>query len=562
MKIFMYYYYDMFLYYIIISIILCILVLHGINKVRYKFWMAQPIFYRYNLANWFKLNRVYSTERPCDTIYLNLLSNIVTHITDTNIPIIIDNVYINETERNVNYYEDIVGIINKYPYFNKHLNNGSKVSMLVDRKLTAGKLKRNLTNHDYNAIVTMNKRLIYSTDISTSNVLSVDTVMGAIISFPYYCKFEMFNAKTGKGSIFPIYYSAIYYDPIEIQDKQVIEMIQSHNYKIYDDWDRVLIRYNNYRSGCTDDCNEPSTQESDSINSGIKKGVKWQVRENMVNSDNSKIENLNTNANAYEENGIQISKNKEKIYASIYKYTGASIPKIIVPFVIYHRFYIPISSQPSQDWNRIEYKFHPSIQLIKIGTQNVTILYEFLESCYEGLNMQTLTHKSYKYRLPFRCTILPSLRHIFHMIKTDLCSIYIMLQKNNDIRVGGDMTNVIAMYMFSNSDDTISKDINIDKRHITYLTTSIMYDGGQGGHGVSGNNYATPSFIYGFINALKLEIKDRDAGCVAIDTLSHNKPLIDFLMVNTKPLMVEKNNLIFYNYICNTLPPEQVMIMN
>lgn len=568
MKLFMYYYYDMFLYYIIISIILCILVLHGINKVRYKFWMTQPIFYRYNLANWFKLNRVYNTERPGDTIYLNLLSNIVTHITDTNIPIIIDNVYINETERNVNYYEDIVGIINKYPYFNKQLNNGSKVSMLVDRKLTADKLKRNLMNHDYNAIVTMNKRLIYNTDISTSNVLSVDTVMGAIISFPYYCKFEM--ASAGKGRIFPIYYSAIYYDPIEVQDKQVIEMIQSHNYKIYDDWDRVLIRYNDYRSGCTDDCNEPSTQESDSINGGIKKGVKRQVRENMINSDNSKIENqntnTNTNTNAYEDNGIQISKNKEKIYASIYKYTGASIPKIIVPFVIYHRFYIPISSQPSQDWNRIEYKFHPSIQLIKIGTQNVTILYEFLESCYEGLNTQTHTHKSYKYRLPFKCSILPSLRHIFHMIKTDLCSIYIMLQKNNDIRVGGDMTNVIAMYMFSNSNDTISKDISIDKRHITYLTTSIMY--GSGGGSIAGsagsadNNYATPSFVYGFINALKLEMKDRDAGCVAIDTLSHNKPLIDFLIVNTKPLMVEKTNLIFYNYICNTLPPEQVMIMN
>lgn len=150
------------------------------------------------------------------------------------------------------------------------------------------------------------------------------------------------------------------------------------------------------------------------------------------------------------------------------------------------------------------------------------------------------------------------------MIKTDLCSIYIMLQKNNDIRIGGDMTNVIAMYMFSNSDDTISKDISIDKRHITYLTTSIMYgsSGGGGIAGSAGNNYATPSFVYGFINALKLETKDRDAGCVAIDTLSHNKPLIDFLMVNTKPLMVEKNNLIFYNYICNTLPPEQVMIMN
>jgi hypothetical protein len=140
------------------------------------------------------------------------------------------------------------------------------------------------------------------------------------------------------------------------------------------------------------------------------------------------------------------------------------------------------------------------------------------------------------------------------MIKTELCSIYILIQKNNDIRVGGETTNILSMYMFSNSDDTVSNDISIDKRNITYLTTSVMY-GGDGRNGTS-------SFIYGFINALKLESKRKTIGCVAIDTLSHNKPLIDFLMVNTKPLMVEKNNLIFYNYICNTLPPEQVMVMN
>ena len=146
------------------------------------------------------------------------------------------------------------------------------------------------------------------------------------------------------------------------------------------------------------------------------------------------------------------------------------------------------------------------------------------------------------------------------MIKTELCSIYILIQKNNDIRVGGETTNIISMYMFSNSDDTVSNDISIDKRNITYLTTSVMYGGG--GSGGSGGSSGTSSFIYGFINALKLEAKGRALGCVAIDTLSHNKSLIEFLMVNTKPLMVEKNSLIFHNYICNTLPPEQVMIMN
>jgi hypothetical protein len=434
--------------------------------------------------------------------------------------------------------------------------------------MTAEKLKWNLMNHDYDAIVTMNKRIIYKTDISTSNILSIDTVMGVIISLPFYCRFEMSSASAGKGKIFPIYYSGIYYDPIELQDKQVIEMIQTHNYKIYDDWDKALTRLIDYKEQCVINDKKTADRVTDVVNGRIKKGVKRQAREIMFNSDKSEIINPHptttpTRTNLYEENDLHISKNKEKIYGSIYKYTGASVPKMIVPFVIYHRFYIPISSQPSQDWNRIEYRFHPSIQLIKIGTQNVTILYEFLESCYEGLTTPTPTqssspmHKSYKYKLPFKCTIIPSLRHIFHMIKTELCSIYVLLQKNNDIRAGGETTNIISMYMFSNSDDTVSNDVSIDKRHITYLTSSVMY----GSVGDSRTSDAS-SFIYGFINALKLETKNRAIGCVAIDTLSHNKPLIDFLMVNTKPLMVEKNTLIFHNYICNTLPPENVMIMN
>jgi hypothetical protein len=511
--------------------------LHGYNKVRHKFWMTQPLFYRYNLANWFQMNRIYSTDRPSDTLYLNFINNVVTHITDTNIPIIIDNIHINEIERGINYYEDIVKLMNRYPYCNKQLNNGNKSSIIVDRKMRAEKMKRILNNHDYNAVVTMNKKSIYKRDISTSDVLSLDTVMGVIISIPYYCRFEI----VGKGNIIPVYYSAIYYDPREIKDKEVIEMIQTHSYKIYDDWDKALIQQKDYKSGGDG-------------GGRIKKDDERQAREIMLNSDKSKMKNKNTNMNPYEENGLNISKYKTKIHASIYRYTGASIPKMIVPFVIYHRFYIPISSQPSQDWHRIEYRFHPSIQLIKIGTQNVTLLYDFLESCYEGLETHTNTNKSYKYKLPFKCSIIPSLRHIFHTIKTELCSIYILIQKNNDIRVGGETTNILSMYMFSNSDDTVSNDISIDKRNITYLTTSVMY-GGDGRNGTS-------SFIYGFINALKLEAKRNTIGCVAIDTLSHNKPLIDFLMVNTKPLMVEKNNLIFYNYICNTLPPEQVMIMN
>jgi hypothetical protein len=135
------------------------------------------------------------------------------------------------------------------------------------------------------------------------------------------------------------------------------------------------------------------------------------------------------------------------------------------------------------------------------------------------------------------------------MIKMGLWSVYILLQKNTGGMVsGGETMNIIAMYIFSNSDDT-TRDNNI-----TYLTASVAY-------ATAGIDAAT-TFVYGFINALKLENKRKTLGCIAIDTLSHNNRLIEYFLGSTKPLMVEKNTLLFHNYICNTLSPEHVMIMN
>ena len=548
-------------YYIIIIIIILILLLHGYNNVRYKFWMCQPLFYRYNLMNRFRLHRILSTERPSETVYLNFLSNIVTYITDTNIPIKIRNIYINETDRLSSYYENIILLMNKYPYFNRSLNNGNKKVMIIDRKTGIENLKHRLHNHDYNSVVTMNKKLIYKTDIESATILSVDTVLGVIISIPYYCCFDTTNGvNSGSSGIsgnnithfLPIYYSSLYYDPKELQDAQLIEMVQTHSYKIFDDWDEVVRCKTDVLYGGGDESKDDGTGLT-----GSEKGVKRQARENLFNSDKSKMKNKNittktstkTTTNIYEDNGLIITEKKRRIYASIYKYTGTTLPKTVIPFVVYHRFYIPISSQPSQDWYRIEYRFHSSIQLIKIGTQNITLLYEFLESCYDGLDPTSNQSKIYKYRLPFVCAIIPSLRHIFHMIKLGLWSVYILLQKTTGgVVSGGETMNIIAMYIFSNSDDT-TRDNNI-----TYLTASVAY-------ATAGIDAAT-TFVYGFINALKLENKRKTLGCIAIDTLSHNNRLIEYFLGSTKPLMVEKNTLLFHNYICNTLSPEHMMIMN
>ena len=58
-----------------------------------------------------------------------------------------------------------------------------------------------------------------------------------------------------------------------------------------------------------------------------------------------------------------------------------------------------------------------------------------------------------------------------------------------------------------------------------------------------------------------MENRNKNGRCVAIDTLSHNRKIIDFLLLNSKPILVEKHTLMMYNYICKTVLPEQVLVM-
>ena len=97
----------MLLYYIIISVIIIILLLNGYNKVKYKFWASQPIFYRYSLVNWCRLNTILSYENPTDMIHLNFLNNNVSYATHTNVAVKIGDIYINEIDKSMKYYEDI-----------------------------------------------------------------------------------------------------------------------------------------------------------------------------------------------------------------------------------------------------------------------------------------------------------------------------------------------------------------------------------------------------------------------------------------------------------------------
>jgi len=140
------------------------------------------------------------------------------------------------------------------------------------------------------------------------------------------------------------------------------------------------------------------------------------------------------------------------------------------------------------------------------------------------------------------------------MIKKEVYSIYLLLHKNNAV-VGEVTNNIIAVYMFRKSYKRIkhlnNNNNDNDNNNVTYIPTSIQM-----------NKTDNNSFIFGLINALKMENRDKKIGCVAIDTLSHNRKIIDFLLGNNKPILVEKHTLIMYNYICKTVLPEQVVIMN
>lgn len=515
-------------YYIIISIVLFLLIFHGYNKIKYNYWMLQPIFYRYNLLNWFKLNKIISNEKPLDTIHLNFLNNNVTYITETDFPYQIDNIYINETERVSTYYDNIVGLMNSYPYFNKKLNNGNMNNMLIERKLTKDKLKILLKSHDYNPIITMNSKLVYKTSVDSGNVLSVNTIFGSIIGIPMY----IFN-KSKKNSM-PVYYSEIYYNPNEIKDKEITEMVATYNYKMLSDWDEVIVHSKDIVLDEKKDENVRSKKGEVSLTRGEKE-MKREMRENIRNSDSKK-----ENGNLYKENGLIDFKKKDKIYITIFKYTGVTIPNIVVPFVIYHSFYVPFVNVV---WYNIEYRFHSSIILIKVGSQNMNIFIEYLKELY-------INNSNTDIKNPFIFSILPGLSHIIHMIKKEVYSIYMLIQKNN-LGIEKSMNDIcMAVYMFRRSDKVITNVVNSDNKNIIYLPISIQMN-------TTDNN----SFIYGFVNALKMENSDKKMGCIAIDTLSHNKKIIDFLLKNNEPILVEKHTLIFHNYICKTLLPEEVLVM-
>jgi hypothetical protein len=157
-----------------------------------------------------------------------------------------------------------------------------------------------------------------------------------------------------------------------------------------------------------------------------------------------------------------------------------------------------------------------------------------------------------KYSRLFEVSILPSFSHVFHLIKSEIYSIYILLQKNNAGISGANNDIILAVYMFRKSNKTIvNKGSTKDSDSILYIPISIQLPS-------TNDNF----FICGFINAVKMEKKGKDIGCISIDTLSHNKKIIDYFLVNNKPILVEKNTLLFHNYICKTLLPENVVIMN
>lgn len=535
-KIYIHNYYDMLLYYIIISVILFILILHGYNKIKYKFWTNQSFFYRYNLLNWFRLNGVVLLDNPVNRSCLNFLSNNVSYITETGIVKTVDNISINEIDKSIKYYQDIVVLINNYPYFNKKYNNGNIKFLDICRKIEIDELKVLLQNHDYNPVVTINTKNIYKSDNDSSNIISIINVVGVIISIPLYCffKYKTKIKKDSSGSrALPTYFSNVYYNPQEISDENVAEMIHTYHYKISHDWDEVI------------------RKEMDYIE--YEKREARQVREINGKSDkinnNSKDEEMKKYYNPYKENGLKIERTKEKIYTTIFKYTGINIPKVIVPFVEYHSFYIPV-----KNWTNKEYIFHPSISLIKIGINNINIFLNYLQLYHTNDNMQ-----NGKYSVLFDVTILPSFSHMCHLIKTEVYKIYILLQKNNvginGANNGANNDTILATYMFRESNKSImNKDENGDKKDmkdITYMPISIQM---QNTH----DNY----FICGFINALKMETKGEDIGCIAIDTLSHNKKLIDYFLVNNKPILIEKNTLLFHNYMCKTVLPENIIIVH
>ena len=454
---------------IILTFILILLLMKGYYNTKNKYWINQLLHNKHEIKNIVKFNKINSLideEEPKRTKYINLLNIHVNFITSHEKAEIINNIYINNL--NEYDYKNIITLMNYFPYFdNKYISHNITYNYFIND------LKILLQNHSLNSLITFYKKDTFIQE--KSNIINLSSIKGTIISIPFTCYFKEFI-------YFPLYIHSIFYNFHDLHHNHVLEMIHTLHYKHYHDIHDIFKKRN-------DDCNL--------------------------------FPNCNTMKDAYTKVGLPILEQNKRTYCSLFKYVNTNIPTIITPFVQYSSYYFDI-----KNWELNHFQLHASLNIIQIGTQNSSILFNYLQT--------------YHTKLPkFLCSILPSFSHLLHLIKNEILIIYIVLENI----AGIDQTDSIkSIYFFKKSCKLF------ENKEILFCSNSI-------------NNTSVEIFLCAFKNILNLLNKKLNYHCFQIDNISNNDIIINNILNKYKSIYIEKVNLLFYNYRYKTLQSNHVLMI-
>ena len=444
--------------YIIIGIIFLLIILHGAIRIKYKFWVNQPLYSKYQLITFFRNNYIINSNIPEINNKINFINIDIHNIIDNadNQSIFNNRIFIN-TLKDIDYSNLIKLFNSQSVYFSQSVVNGLNNKGL-EYHCTEDTLKNLLLNHSYPGIVGTYKKIYYKQDINNENIINDFMIYGYLMKIPlfYYTKIE--NKKDIISLKIIYFVDNIIYDKFYVKEKELLELITTTEYKHQKDWIDIIKNKNN---------------------------------------------------------------NKPIINISLYKYTNTKIPSFIIPFSNYKSYYFDMSL-----WKNINYNLHSSIHIIKIGTSNINILFDFFKS-NQIMNL-------------FSCSFIPSLAYITHLIKNNIYNIYVLLEKKSH----STSEHIYAIYFFK-------------KANMVYNKKEILYTN------ITINNKCNDElFLCGFNNVIKYHNKNSIYTILKIDDISNSNKIISNILLNYKPIYIENHSLIFYNYICKPLLSSQIVIMN
>jgi len=206
-------------------------------------------------------------------------------------------------------------------------------------------------------------------------------------------------------------------------------------------------------------------------------------------------------------------KNKN-IKISLFKREGEMTG--IVPLCIYSTYGFKMDGT----WNKVDFKIHPSLAIIEIGTQNMHVLTDFIR----------VNHNK------FDLVGIPETANIIELIKTKNWFVYIIVENGE----------ILCAYFFT-------KTCTYMKRGVEVLAF------------VASINCCKDKriFVTGYkIILKKLQKKYPDFQYATVENKSDNGIILKSVLKEAKPDIVSPTAYFFYNFAYSTFRPEKVFLLH